>query len=317
MDDWQPPYGPFYSLGPVELETLKTYIETNLANGFIRSFKSPAKAPFLFDKKPDDSLRLCVDYWGLNNLTIKNQYLLLLVGKSLDRLGQAQQFTQLDLISAYYRMRICKGDKWKTAFRTRYGHFEYQVMSFGLTNALIIFQSYINKILAEKLDVFVIVYLDDIPIYTQDKRENHVQAVRWILNQLQKFSLYANLKKCWFHQEEIQFLGYIVSLRGICIEDKKIKAVKQWPEPKSVRDIQVFLRFANFYWQFIQSFSCIATPLISMLKTTGSTGSTANSNKTEGEVDSDNIVSNLVDDGKATNSTKRKIRQKQLYPKFW
>ena len=248
VDDRQPPYGPIYSLGPVELETLKTYIETNLKNGFIRPSKSPAGAPIFFDKKPDRSLQLCVDYRGLNNLTIKNRYSLPLVGEFLDQLGRARRFTQLDLTSAYHRMRICKGDEWKTAFRTRYGHFEYQVMPFGLTNAPATFQGYINKILAEKLDVFVIVYLDDILIYTEDESKGHVQAVHWVLDQLRKFSLYANLKKCRFHQEEVRFLGYIVSSRGIRMEDERIRAVKQWPEPKLVRDIQVFLGFANFYW---------------------------------------------------------------------
>ena len=174
----QPPYGPIYSLGPVELEMLKTYIKTNLANGFIRPSKSPAGALILFVGKPDGSLRLCVDYRGLNNLTIKNQYPLPLIGESLDRLGRAKRFTQLDLTSAYHRMRIKEGDEWKTAFRTRYGHFEYQVMPFRLSNAPASFQGYINKILAEKLDIFVIVYLDDILIYTEDPGQGHVEAVR-------------------------------------------------------------------------------------------------------------------------------------------
>ena len=173
----QPPYGPIYSLGPVELETLKTYIETNLANGFIRPSKSPAGAPILFVGKPDGSLRLCVDYRGLNNLTIKNRYPLPLIGESLDRLGRAKRFTQLDLTSAYHRMRIKEGDEWKTAFRTRYGHFEYQVMPFRLSNAPASFQGYINKILAEKLDIFVIIYQDDILIYTEDPGQGHVEAV--------------------------------------------------------------------------------------------------------------------------------------------
>ena len=118
VEGQQPPYGPIYSLGPVELETLKAYIETNLANGFIRPSKSPAGAPILFDRKSDGSLRLCVDYRGLNNLTIKNRYPLPLIGESLDRLGRAKQFTQLDLTSAYHRMKIREGDKWKTAFKT-------------------------------------------------------------------------------------------------------------------------------------------------------------------------------------------------------
>ena len=131
----QPPYGPIYSLGSVELETLKTYIETNLANGFIRLSKSPADTPILFVCKPDCSLRLCVNYRGLNNLTIKKRYLLPLIGESLDQLRQAKYFTQLDFTSAYYCMKIKESDEWKTAFRMRYRHFEYQVMLFGLLNA--------------------------------------------------------------------------------------------------------------------------------------------------------------------------------------
>ena len=190
----QPLYGPIYSLGPVELETLKTYIKTNLANGFIRPSKSPAGALILFVGKPDGSLRLCVDYQGLNNLTIKNRYPLPLIGESLDRLGRAKRFTQLDLTSAYHRMRIKEGDEWKTAFRTRYGHFEYQVMPFRLSNAPASFQGYINKILAEKLDIFVIVYLDDIFIYTKDPGQGHVEAVRWVLDVLRRHGLFANLK---------------------------------------------------------------------------------------------------------------------------
>ena len=166
-------------------------------------------------------------------------------------------------------MRICKGNEWKTVFKTRYGHFKYQVMPFGLSNAPALFQKYLNKILAEKLDVFVVVYLDDILIYTKDPGQPHVEAVCWVLDQLQKYFFFANLKKCRFHQDEVRFLGYVVLLKGISIEAKKIEVVKDWPEPKSVRDIQVFLGFANFYRRFIQGFSRIAAPLTSMLKTTG------------------------------------------------
>ena len=139
-------------------------------------------------------------------------------------------------------------------------------MSFKLTNALAIFQGYINKILAEKLDVFVIVYLDDIFIYTENEGKKHVEAVWWVLEQLRKHSLYANLKKCQFHQEEVRFLGYIISHQGIQIEEKQIKAVRDWPEPQSVRDIQVLLRFANFYQRFIKEFSRLTALLTSRLK---------------------------------------------------
>ena len=195
----QPPFGPIYSLGPVELKTLKTYIKTNLANGFICPSKSPARAPILFDRKPNRSLRLCVDYRGLNNITIKNRYPLSLIGEFLNQHGWARRFTQLDLTNTYYRMRIREGDEWKTAFRTRYGHFEYQVIPFGLSNAPATFQEYVNKILAEKLNIFVIVYLDDILIYTEDPGQPHVEAMRWVLDQFRKYSLFANLKKCRFH----------------------------------------------------------------------------------------------------------------------
>ncbi len=181
VDDWWSPYNPIYSLGHVEPELFKTYIKNNLVNGFIRPFKSPAGAPILFDKKLDSTLRLYMDYWGFNNLTIKNQYPLPLVEESLDWLGWAQRFTQLDLTNIYHQMRIRKGDKWKTAFRTHYGYFECQVMPFGLTNAPVTFQGYINKILAKKLDIFVIVYFDDILIYTKSKSKEYMGVVWWVL----------------------------------------------------------------------------------------------------------------------------------------
>ncbi len=221
----------------MELETLKTYIETHLKPGFIRPSKSPVGASILFDKKPDSSLRLCVDYQGLNNLSIKNRYPLPLIDEALDYLGRAKRFTQLDLTSAYHPMSIREDDKWKTAFRTRYGHFEYQVMPFGFSNIPTSFQCYINKILAEKFDIFVVVYLDNILIYIKDPGQPHVDAVRWVLEQLRKHSLYANLKKCRFHKDEIQFLGFVVLVQGIKMEEERIEAVKTWPEPQSVRDI--------------------------------------------------------------------------------
>ena len=168
LDNKQPLYGLIYSLGPVELKKLKTYIKTNLASSFIRSSKSPAGASILFVRKKDGNLRLCVDYGGLNNLTIKNCYSLPLIAESLNCLGCAKHFTQLDLINTYHWMRIREGDKWKTAFQIRYAYFEYQIILFSLSNVPASFQRYVNIILAEKLDVFVIVYLDNILIYTAD-----------------------------------------------------------------------------------------------------------------------------------------------------
>ena len=177
IDGRQPPYGPIYNLSETELTTLRQYIDKNLANQFIRSSKSPAGAPILFVKKSSGAFRLCVDYRGLNNIIIKNRYPLPFIGESLDRLGKAKRFTQLNLTSAYHRVRIKKGDEWKTAFRTRYGHFEYQVLPFGLSNAPATFQIYINQILAEKLNVCCIVYLDDILIYSENANQ-HAEDVK-------------------------------------------------------------------------------------------------------------------------------------------
>ena len=218
-DGKQPPYGPIYSLNLVELETLKTYIKTNLANGFIQPSKSPAGAPILIVCKLDGRLRLCVDYQGLNNLTIKNRYLFPLIGESIDRLGRAKHFTQLDLTSAYYQMRIKKSNKWKTAFKIKYGHFKYQVKPFRLLNTPASFQDYINKILVKKLNVFVIVYLNDILIYTKDSSQAYVNTVCWVLNELRKHGFFAKLKKCWFYKNEVRFLRYVVSAHKVQIKD--------------------------------------------------------------------------------------------------
>ena len=174
VDNQQLPYESIYSLGPVELETLKAYIETNLANKFIRPSKSLASAIILFDWKSNHSLQLCVNYWGLNNFTIKNRYSLSIIKKLLDRLRKASRFTQLDLTSAYYWIRIQKENKWKTTLKTWYGHFEYQIMLFGLTNAPVSFQKYFNKIFTKKLDIIVIVYLEDILIYINDDGDGHI-----------------------------------------------------------------------------------------------------------------------------------------------
>ena len=261
----QPPHGPIYSCSSTELQAMKQYIDDNLRSGFIRPSSSPAGAPVLFVKKPNGGLRLCVDYRGLNAITIKNRYPLPLIGESLDRLSQATRFTQLDLINAYHRLRIRKGDEWKTAFRTRYGHYEYQVMPFGLTNAPATFQGYINSILAERLDITCIVYLDDILIYTKEDEDHH-EAVHWVLAQLRKHSLYVNLKKCRFDAQEVNFLGFVVTPEGMKMEDDRVKSVEEWPKPQSKRDIQVFIGFANFYRRFIKNFSKIAYPLTELTK---------------------------------------------------
>ena len=175
-----------------------------------------------------------MNYQGLNNLTIKNQYLLPLISESLNSLGQTKKFIQLYLTNAYYCIRIKEGDEWKTVFQIKYGYFEYQLMSFGFSNTPASFQGYINKILVEKLDIFVIMYLDDILIYTKDLGQGHVEAVWWVLNLPRKNGLFANLKKCQFYKKKLQFLGYVVSSQNIRMEDEKIKIIRNSLQPKSM-----------------------------------------------------------------------------------
>ncbi len=166
IDSKQPLDRLIYSLSENELSIFQTYIDRNLINGFIKTSKSPAGAPILFVPKPNRGIQLYVDHLRLNNLIIKNRYPLFLVGKSLDRLGRANQYIKYDLTDVYYQIHIKKGDKSKADFWTWYSHYKYCIQSFGLANALVLFQSYINKCLAEKLDIFCIVYLDHILIYT-------------------------------------------------------------------------------------------------------------------------------------------------------
>jgi hypothetical protein len=184
-----PPFGPLYSLSRHELEALKEWLEENLSKGFIRTSSSPAASPILFVKKGDGSLRLCVDYRGLNEGTIKDRYPLPLIQETLMRLSRAKYFTKLDVRGAYNLVRMREGDEWKTAFRTRYGLFESLVMPFGLTNAPATFQHFINDVLAPFLDIFATAYLDDILIYS-DNLEEHRDHVKQILTVLEKNGLH-------------------------------------------------------------------------------------------------------------------------------
>jgi hypothetical protein len=255
-----PPYHPLYNLSRTELELLREYLEEYVARGWIRRSKSSAGAPILFAKKKDGSMRLCVDYRGLNKVTIKNRHPLPLIMESLDRLSQAKYFTKLDVREAYHRVRIREGDEWKTAFRTRYGHFEYTVMPFGLTNAPAQFQALINETLQGLVDVSCIVYLDDILIFS-DTMEQHTQHVKEILNRLRNARLYIKLSKCEWHTQRTEYLGYVISPDGVSIDEARVKTIQEWPQPRTVRDIRVFIGFMNYYRRFINGFSKLALPL--------------------------------------------------------
>lgn len=259
------PYGPIYPLSREELRVLREYIESSLEKGWIQASESPAGAPILFSPKKDGRLRLCVDYRGLNKVTKKNRYPLPLIPEILDRLSGATVYTKLDLRDAYHRIRIAEEDRWKTAFRTRYGHFEYLVMPFGLTNAPASFQAYINEALKGLLDDICVAYMDDILIYSTDPEE-HERHVRLVLERLRKYKLYVKLSKCEFNTQQVDFLGYRVGTDGVSMDPSRVTAIEEWPTPKSFRDIQVFLGFANFYRGFIHKYSKVVAPITDLLQ---------------------------------------------------
>ena len=243
----QPLVGPMHSLSASEQEALKVFTEENLNMGFIRPTSSSYGTPVLFVKKKDGSLYLCINFCNLNRISKKDCYPLLLVSDLLDSPRKAWVYSKIDLCHAYHLVCIANGDEWKTAFRTCYGSFEWSVMPFGLTNAPAAFQRFMNDIFSDLLDVCVVIYLDDILIYSNDMSEHHWH-VKEVLKHLCKAGLYAKAEKCEFHSKLVEYLGYILSPSSLTMSNDKIKIIQDWPEPKKVKDIQSFLGFANFYY---------------------------------------------------------------------
>ncbi|CAA7026180.1 unnamed protein product [Microthlaspi erraticum] len=233
-----------YRLAPAETAELKKQLEDLTDKGFIRPSSSPWGAPVLFVKKKDGSFRLCIDYRGLNKVTIKNKYPLPRIDELLDQLQGASWFSKIDLVSGYHQITIAEEDVRKTAFRTRYGHYEFVVMPFELTNAPAAFMTLINNVFWEYLDKCVIVFIDDILIYSKSKKE-HEWHLRVVLDKLREQKLYGKLSKCSFWQREIGFLGHIVSEAGVAVDPEKITAISEWPTPKNATEIRSFLGLAG------------------------------------------------------------------------
>jgi len=219
----------------------------------------------LLVKKKDGSFRLCVDYRQLNKFTIKNKYLLPRIDDLMDQLRGASVFSKIDLRSGYHQIRVKAEDIQKTTFRTRYGHYEYQVMPFGVTNAPVIFMDYMNRIFHPFLDQFVVVFIDDILIYSKTLEE-HEEHLRIVLQILREKKLYAKLSKSEFWLEKVKFLGHVISNKGVLVDPTKAEAVLQWEPPKTVTEIHSFLGLAGYYKRFIGGFSKIALPLTQLSK---------------------------------------------------
>ncbi|KAK3540361.1 hypothetical protein QTP70_029552 [Hemibagrus guttatus] len=247
-----PPKSKVYPLSRPETQAMEDYIEEALSSGFICPSTSPAAAGFFFMEKKDGGLCPCIDYRGLNNVTVKFRYPLPLVPAALEQLREAKIYTKLDLRSAYNLIRIKEGDEWKTAFLTMRGHYEYRIMPYGLANAPAVFQSFINKIFRDIMNKYVVAYIDDILIYSKSEEE-HQSHVRTVLTRLLENQLYVKAEKCEFHVQRTSFLGYNVSYQGVEMDNSKITAVTEWPQPTTVKELQRFLGFANFYRRFIRN----------------------------------------------------------------
>lgn len=249
-----------YRMAPAELNELKTQLQELLDKGLIRPSNSPWGAPVLFVGKKDGTHRLCIDYRQLNKITMKNKYPLLRIDDLFDQLKGARAFSKIDLRSGYYQMKIKKADVAKTAFRTRYGHYEFLVLPFGLTNAPTLFMDLMNRVFQPYLDKFVVVFIDDMLVYS-NSFEEHGEHLRETLQTLRDHQLYAKLSKCEFWLKRVTFLGHVISPEGVFVDPQKVEAILKWERPTSVTEIRSFLGLAGYYRRFIEGFSLIATPL--------------------------------------------------------
>ena len=252
-------------MAPLELKELKVQMEELVSKGFVRPSTSPWGAPVLFVKKKDGSLRLCIDYRELNKVTIRNQYPLPRIDDLFYQLQGAKVFSKIDLRSGYHQLKIRSEDVPKTAFRTRYGHYEFLVMPFGLTNAPAVFMDLMNRIFLPYLDQFVIVFIDDILIYSGSK-EDHEEHLTVVLQILRENQLHAKFSKCQFWLDSVAFLGHVISAEGVYVDPQKIEAIMNCKPPTNVTKIRSFLGLAGYYQKFVEGFSKLVAPLTKLTR---------------------------------------------------
>uniref|UniRef100_A0A2N9IRP1 Reverse transcriptase n=1 Tax=Fagus sylvatica TaxID=28930 RepID=A0A2N9IRP1_FAGSY len=259
------PNRPAYRSNPEETKELQRQVEELLAKGHVRESMSPCAVPVLLVPKKDGTWRMCVDCRAINNITVKYRHPIPRLDDMLDELHGSCIFTKIDLKSGYHQIRMKEGDEWKTAFKTKYGLYEWLVMPFGLTNAPSTFMRLMNHALRAFLGRFVVVYFDDILVYSKSLDE-HIDHLHCVLTVLRKEKLYANLKKCSFCLDKVVFLGFVVGAKGIAVDEEKVKAIKEWPTPKSITEVRSFHGLASFYRRFVKDFSTLAAPLTEIVK---------------------------------------------------
>jgi predicted aspartyl protease len=258
-------YSPLWHQSESELRAIKQYLLDNLDKGFIEDSQAPHASPTLFVKKPDESLRFCVDFRKLNALSRKDRYPLPLIDETLARISQAKIFTKLDIRQAFHRIRMHPDSEELTTFRTRYGAYKYKVLPFGLTNGPATYQRYMNDVLFDYLDDFCTAYLDDILIYSNDELM-HQEHVKKVLQRLRDAGLQADIKKSEFGVTRTKYLGFIISTKGIEVDPEKTEIIYHWAEPRTIKGVQSFLGFCNFYRRFIRDYGTIAKPLTRLTK---------------------------------------------------
>jgi hypothetical protein len=253
-----------YRVSGPELVELKKQIDELLEKGYIRSNTLPWATPVLFVEKKDGTKRMCVYYRDLNEVTIKNKYSLPRIEDLFNQLREASVFSKTDLRSGYHQLRIRPSDVPKTTFTTKYGLYEFTVMSFGLTNVPAFFMYLMNNVFLDYLDKLVVVFIDDILIYFQ-REEEHVDHLRKVLQRLREHQLYAKLSKYEFWIHEVLFLGHIINRDGLAVYPKKVADILNWKASKDVHGIKSFIRMFGYYRRFIEGFSKIARPMTALL----------------------------------------------------